>query len=89
MIRQWEYGRKMDLLPIGFGNYVVKDKILMITSPDSAPIKRMIGDARERGMLVDASFGRSSKSLVLLSSGHLVLSSCSTEELTKELRLGS
>ena len=76
----------MNLLPIGFSNYVVKEKVLMISSPDSAPIKRMISDARERGLLVDASFGRSTKSLILLNSGHLVLSSCSTEELAAELR---
>ena len=76
----------MNLLPIGFSNYVVKEKVLMISSPDSAPIKRMISDARERGLLVDASFGRSTKSLILLNSGHLVLSSCSTEELATELR---
>ena len=76
----------MNLLPIGFSNYVVKEKVLMISSPDSAPIKRMISDARERGLLVDASFGRSTKSLILLNRGHLVLSSCSTEELATELR---
>ena len=73
------------LLPIGFGNYVAIDKIVSILSPDSAPIKRLISDGREKGLLVDASFGRSTKAVLLMESGHLVLSSMTPEELSARI----
>ena len=75
----------MKLLSIGFGNYVSADKIVTLLSPDSAPIKRLIVDSRERGLLVDASFGRSTKSVLLMSSGHLVLSSQAPADLALSL----
>lgn len=71
----------MVLIGIGFGSYVSADKIVSVLSPDSAPIKRMIADARERGMLIDASFGRSTKSVLLMNSNHVLLASLSPEEL--------
>ncbi|MCR5137469.1 MAG: DUF370 domain-containing protein [Oscillospiraceae bacterium] len=76
------------LLPIGFGNYVAEDKILSVLSPDSAPIKRLMSDGRERGLLVDASFGRSTKAILLLTSGHMILSALSPEELAKKMDRG-
>ena len=74
------------LLAIGFGNYIAADKIVSILSPDSAPITRMIADGRERGQLVDASFGRSTKSVILMNSNHMVLSALTPEELTEKIK---
>ena len=74
------------LLAIGFGNYIAADKIVSILSPDSAPIKRMITDGRERGLLVDASFGRSTRSVILMNSNHMILSSLTPEELAQKMR---
>ena len=74
------------LLAIGFGNYIAADKIVSILSPDSAPIKRMITDGRERGLLVDASFGRSTRSVILMNSNHLILSALTPEELAQKLK---
>ena len=74
-------------LPIGFGNYLSEDKTVAVLSPDSAPIKRLIADGREKGLLVDASFGRSTRSVLLMNSGHLILSAQSPEELMKQLNL--
>ena len=76
---------QLRLLPIGFGNYIAIDKIVSILSPDSAPIKRLISDGREKGLLVDASFGRSTKAVLLMESGHLVLSSMTPEELSARI----
>ncbi len=70
---------------IGFGNYVSADKIISILSPDSAPIKRMISDGKERGILIDASFGRSTKSVILMSSNHIILSAMSPEAVSAQI----
>ena len=75
----------MKLLAIGFGNYVSAEHIVTIVSPDSAPIKRMIQDVREKGMLIDASFGRSTKSIIVVDSGNVILSSVSTSVLAEKL----
>ena len=64
----------MKLLNIGFGNMVSGDRIIAIVSPDSAPIKRIIQDAKEQGMLIDATYGRRTKSVVVMDSDHVVLS---------------
>ena len=74
------------LLSIGFGNYIAADKIVSILSPDSAPIKRMITDGRERGLLVDASFGRSTRSVILMNSNHMILSALTPEELAQKMK---
>ena len=71
----------MKLLSIGFGNLVSADRIVSVLSPDSAPIKRMIQEVRERGMLIDASFGRSTRSVLIMDSGHVVLSALTPEAL--------
>ena len=71
----------MKLIGIGFGNLVSADRIIAIVSPESAPIKRMIQDARERGMLIDASFGRSTKSVLTMDSGNVILSALPPETL--------
>ncbi len=71
----------MKLLAIGFGNYLSTEKILAMLAPDSAPIKRLISDSRDRGLLVDASFGRSTRAVILMSTGHVILSARSPDEL--------
>lgn len=64
----------MELLNIGFGNVVSADKVVAILSSDSAPIKRMIQEARERQMLIDATFGRKTRSVIVMYSNHIILS---------------
>ncbi len=64
----------MQLLNIGFGNYILPERIVSVTAPDSAPIKRMISDAREQGRLVDATFGRKTKAVIVTDSNHVILS---------------
>ena len=64
----------MNFISIGFGNFVSVEKIMTIVSPESAPIKRVIADAKEKGLLIDASFGRSTKAVLIMTSGHVILS---------------
>ena len=64
----------MKLINIGFGNLIAAERVVSIVSPESAPIKRIITDSREKGMLVDASFGRKTKSVIITDSGYIVLS---------------
>lgn len=64
----------MKLINIGFGNMVSAARVVSIVSPDSAPIKRMIQDARDRATLIDATFGRKTKAVLIMDSGHIVLS---------------
>ena len=64
----------MKLVNIGFGNMVSSDRIITVVSPDSAPIKRMIQEAKERGMLIDASYGRRTRAVIIMDSDHIVLS---------------
>jgi len=71
----------MKLIGIGFGNLVSAGRIISIVSPESAPIKRMIQDARERGVLIDASFGRSTKAVIIMDSGNVILSALPPETL--------
>ena len=78
----------MKLLGIGFGSYVAVEKIVGVFAPDSAPIRRMISDARERGLLIDASFGRSTRSVLLMNSNHVILSSQASEDLYGGVRAG-
>ena len=72
----------MRFINIGFGNVVAAQRILAVLSPDAAPIKRMIQEAKERGMLVDASFGRSTRSVLLMDTDHVILSALGPEQLS-------
>lgn len=72
---------QMKLVSIGFGNLVSAAKIVSIVSPESAPIKRMIQEVREKGLLIDASFGRSTKSVIVMDSGNVVLSALPPETI--------
>ena len=75
----------MKLLSIGFGNLVSAERIVSIVSPESAPIKRMIQDVRERGALIDASFGRSTRSVLIMDSGNVILSALTPDVLGARL----
>ena len=69
----------MKLLNIGFGNMVSAERLLAVVRPDSAPIKRLIQESRERGMLIDASYGRSTRAVLIMDSDHVVLSALQPE----------
>ena len=73
----------MKLISIGFGNLVSADRIVSIVSPESAPIKRLIQEVREKGLLIDASFGRSTKAVLFMDSGNLILSALPPETLAQ------
>ncbi len=75
----------MKLVNIGFGNLVSVGRIISIVSPESAPIKRMIQDVREKGLLIDASFGRSTKAVIVTDSGHVILSALQCEVLADRI----
>ena len=72
----------MTLVNIGFGSMVAAGRVLSILAPDSAPIKRIIQEAKDRGMLIDASYGRKTKSALLMDTDHVILSAASPETLT-------
>ena len=71
----------MKLLNVGFGNLVSASRLVAIVAPDSAPIKRVIQEARDRGMLIDASYGRKTKAVLLMDTDHVILSGIPTETL--------
>ena len=75
----------MKLVNIGFGSMVAVGRMLSVLSPDSAPIKRMIQEARDRGMLIDASYGRKTKSVILMDTDHVILSALTPEVLTARM----
>ncbi len=72
----------MRLVNIGFGNMVSVSRMIAVVSPDSAPIKRIISDARDRGMLIDATYGRRTRAVIICDSGHTVLSALQPETVS-------
>ena len=75
----------MNLIDIGFGSFVAAGRVLAMVDPDSAPIKRVVQEAKERTMLIDASYGRSTKSVILMDTDHVILSARTPEELSAQL----
>ncbi len=73
------------LINIGFGNIVAANRIISIISPESAPIKRIIQDARDKGFLVDATYGRKTRSVVIMDSDHIVLSAIQPDTVAARL----
>ena len=73
----------MKLLNIGFGSMVAAGRVLTILDPDSAPIKRVVQEAKERGMLVDASYGRKTQAVLLMDTDHVILSAMTPETLAQ------
>ncbi len=71
----------MKLINIGFGSMVAANRVLAVIAPDSAPIKRVIQESRDRGMLVDASFGRKTKTVILMDTDHVILSAIPPESI--------
>ena len=71
----------MKLINIGSGSMVAANRVLTIVAPDSAPIKRVIQEARDRAMLIDASFGRKTKAVILMDTDHVILSAISPESI--------
>ena len=71
----------MKLINIGFGSMIAANRLLAIVAPDSAPIKRVIQEARERSMLIDASYGRKTKAVILMDTDHVILSAIPTETI--------
>ena len=71
--------RQMKLINIGFGNLVSAGRIITIVSPESAPIKRIIQDARDNGVLIDATYGRRTRAVIVMDSGHVILSAIQPE----------
>ena len=67
------------LINIGFGNIVSGNRVIAIVSPESAPIKRIISDARERGQLIDATYGRRTRAVIVTDSEHVILSAIQPE----------
>jgi len=75
----------MEFINIGFGNLVSAQRLLAVVSPDSAPIKRLVQECRERGRLIDASYGRRTQSVLVLDNDHLVLSALPAETILGRL----
>ena len=75
----------MKLINIGFGNMVSAGRLIAIVSPDSAPIKRMIQEARDSGCLIDATYGRRTRAVLIMDNDHLVLSALQTETVANRL----
>ncbi|MEA4813510.1 MAG: DUF370 domain-containing protein [Oscillospiraceae bacterium] len=75
----------MKLVNIGFGNLVSDERLIAVVAPDSAPIKRMIQDARERGMLIDATYGRKTKSVLIMDSDHVILSAIGNDAIASRM----
>ncbi len=75
----------MTLMNIGFGSMVAVKRVLAILEPDSAPIKRVMQEARDRAMLIDASYGRKTKAVLLMDTDHVILSAMTPETLSARL----
>ena len=73
----------MKLISIGFGSMVSMDRVIAVIAPDSAPVKRLIQESRERGMLIDATYGRKTASVFVMDSDHVVLSALSADRIAE------
>ena len=73
----------MKLINIGFGSMLAASRLLAIVSPDSAPVKRVVQEAKERGMLIDASYGHKTKSVILMDTDHVILSALEPETISQ------
>lgn len=75
----------MKLINIGFGNLVSASRLIAIVSPESAPIKRIVQDVRERGELIDATYGRRTRAVIIMDSGHVILSALQPETVSTRM----
>lgn len=76
---------EIKLINIGFGNFVSANRIIAIISPESAPIKRIISEARDKGVLIDATYGRRTRAVIVTDSGHVILSAVQPETVANRL----
>lgn len=76
----------MEIVNVGYGNAVPTKRIIALVSPDSSPVKRMVREARDRGVLVDSTFGRKTRAVLVMDSQHVILSSLSPEAIAGRLR---
>ncbi|NLV20529.1 MAG: DUF370 domain-containing protein [Syntrophomonadaceae bacterium] len=76
---------EIKLVNIGFGNIVTANRIIAIVSPESAPIKRIIQEAREKGVLIDATYGRRTRAVIITDSSHVILSAVQPETVANRL----
>lgn len=76
----------MKLLNVGFGNFISAERLICVSNPDSAPIKRLMQDARDRGTLIDATCGKKTKSVIVMDSDHVVLSAVAPSSLSGRLK---
>ena len=77
----------MQFINIGFGNLVSVQRLIAVVSPDSAPVKRLVQESRDRGMLIDATYGRKTAAVLIMDSDHVVLSALAAERLAPRLGL--
>ena len=75
----------MKLINIGFGNLVSAQRLVAVVSPDSAPIKRMVQEARDRGVLIDATYGRRTRAVIVTDSDHVILSAVQPETVANRV----
>lgn len=73
----------MKLINIGFGSLIAPGRVLTVLEPESAPIKRVMQEAKERGMLIDASYGRKTRSVILMDTDHVILSALTPDALAE------
>ena len=71
----------MKLINVGFGSLVAANRVLAVVAPDSAPVKRVVQESRDRGMLIDASYGRKTKAVILMDTDHVILSAITPETI--------
>lgn len=76
----------MRLINIGFGNMIAENRIVVVVSPESAPIKRIIQDAKERGTLIDATHGRRTKAVIITDSDHVILTYLQAESVANRIQ---
>ncbi len=77
--------QEIKLINIGFGNIVPANRLVAIISPESAPVKRMVQEARERGMLIDATYGRRTRAVLITDSDHVILSAVQPETVAHRM----
>ena len=75
----------MQFINIGFGNLISAQRLIAMVNPDSAPVKRLVQESRDRGMLIDATYGRKTASVLIMDSDHVVLSALAAERLAPRL----
>ena len=76
----------MKLINIGFGSMIAAGRVLSVLAPDSAPIKRVMQEAKERGMLIDASYGHKTKAVILMDTDHVILSALEPETISQRMQ---